>query len=772
MLQKWKNNDGTECTHGNNPATPHSFVEHCTCNFYATLINPVFVNANEFFVSRYDEHGPKTSTKMIEEFAVKLAATWKLHRGVFERVQGDIRIQRAILEIIAHVGENQIPIAPPIHNATIPKETNYKHNLDIIKFYKIWDRYYFDKYYNICKPESWWNMHIWKTIYDFSGGVVMSGTPWEDKGDLLVRSVRAASFYNQAFCGVVVDGVRYCYGSYAQEGLYPTKVPELMKKYNKPTHVVPQLLKDNMHVIPIAISAMSKFCGWDKKFRTLHWSFERNRRKLRVPLTTSSGNRPGPNPELMDEIVNDDGGGVRVYRTVTGKKVEHLEWVLNALDEAVDGYLKTGILTLPPQFWKIVIKSEVHLATGKDKEFLESLKNIAKKAREFFIPDEFTLVLAILVHLERQQIERAENLRGIMIGHSWWHGGMDFFAEAHRYTDSNRWWLMFDIKGFDTSVIELFLNLYSQFTQVYYSFTDPAEQKLFKLMLDEVTLRLGTKVTQMIGNIWRVIRGVMPSGAFETSHGDSWIVILVFFCYMAYTCMNDVDFRRNYATMMKDMLYSLGVYGDDNVSGFPDYIKKWFDVELIRKFFKDFANFTLRDMEMTNKFLSVPDGKGGIKEKGVVFLQKYAIPLPVEFHGPNMPNTVHYRDIRVSVQKFAKGSGDHKTNVDYKLAFITAVYDNPANMVWWEFCQLGDFYFSQRIKSWEDRVDEAIKNKNSTVSRMLRKCSISRDQLMKGFPTFNDVKDLLIKDRVKYDNLKYQDIWEESYNFEGNTMDY
>jgi len=354
------------------------------------------------------------------------------------------------------------------------------------------------------------------------------------------------------------------------------------------------------------------------------------------------------------------------------------------------------------------------LAEGEGKAFLESLLKITRKAREFFIPDILTIVLSMVVNWEAQLLTRSRDCKGIMIGHSWWHGGMQFFAERHGYKTPGRFYCSGDSTAYDTSVLDFFLNLYSQSVAVFYDIKDPFSKRFFKAILDEVTTRLSIKITQLIGNIWRIIVGGMPSGDYVTSNGDSWIICFCFFFYYVYQATVDPDFRKQMHSLFKLCELVMSLYGDDDVNSGPDSVKKYFSEEKIVPFFKDFFGITLRDWLILTKFLSTPDGLGGLSEKCVVFLQKYAIKTPPEFQGPGMPEVVHFRPLMTNVRKFAKGSGDEKTDLDYFLAAITGPYDNPCNEQWYDFCRLAYSFFGSRVGSWQERIDHVLQNKDAS----------------------------------------------------------
>ena len=210
---------------------------------------------------------------------------------------------------------------------------------------------------------------------------------------------------------------------------------------------------------------------------------------------------------------------------------------------------------LPPCLCKIVLKMEVHLA---QKATMEEFVRVAENAREFFIPDALTVIMAQLVHAPRQLLERGFL---IQIGRDWNKGGMFYFATRFRYDDPDMIYISFDISGYDTSVNVFFLMIYSTWSKRYYKFKNSTDEAMYDFFAQEVTSRLSVKITQMIGDIWRILTGIMTSGAYETSHGDSWITALVYICFFEYLRQRDVEFRKIFDEEVAAGRHILAVYG-------------------------------------------------------------------------------------------------------------------------------------------------------------------------------------------------------------------
>ena len=185
---------------------------------------------------------------------------YTLYRGSIIAVEGDRRILDAVQQIQTSIGPNQIPIPSPF-TGTMPRDTDYRINPGILEPYKQWDMIYFTHYCGLYYDREWYEKNIWKQcVY---GKVTYSGIKWDTPAStsLLIRSLRESSFYNKSFAGILIDrdGEKKAmyYSAYSQENLYPTKIVKLLSRYNKPTHVLPPLMKECRHVIPLAIDMMA-----------------------------------------------------------------------------------------------------------------------------------------------------------------------------------------------------------------------------------------------------------------------------------------------------------------------------------------------------------------------------------------------------------------------------------------------------------------------------------------------------------------------------------
>ena len=340
--------------------------------------------------------------------------------------------KRLATKLANMIGPNQTPVPPPI-TGTFPVSSTWVPLPKIFDAYKEWDIHYFSKYMNVNRSRDFYAQYVWKKVGDYMGAPIETNP----KDTLLVNAMKKVSFYNRSFSSYAldtVDGKRfYQYGVYAQENLYPNKIVKLLSRYNKLTNVLPAMLQDNKQLLACAYNRLRKWAGWSD-IPKFSWSYKNAFEYVDVSYSASSGLRPGPRPSPIRVAP-----GLYKRVSVVGKKLEQIEYAAKVLDDAVKSFFETGIFELPQEHAKIVVKSEV---VRVDSETQEAGEKAKEKAREYFIPDLVTIMLAQLVQGYRQKMERGHIIR---IGLDWNQGGMYHFAKYFDYDDPDMRYVTFDI---------------------------------------------------------------------------------------------------------------------------------------------------------------------------------------------------------------------------------------------------------------------------------------------------------------------------------------
>jgi hypothetical protein len=93
--------------------------------------------------------------------------------------------------------------------------------------------------------------------------------------------------------------------------------------------------------------------------------------------------------------------------------------------------------------------------------------------------------------------------------------------------------------------------------------------------------------------------GVMPSGSLETSHGDSWIVGIVYWLAYIFHVMEKVDVkvRRSIWRYLAARFIALFFYGDDFLQTYPKVLRSWINVEGFTAYLQTCHKIQMKNMQ-------------------------------------------------------------------------------------------------------------------------------------------------------------------------------
>jgi len=328
----------------------------------------------------------------------------------------------------------------------------------------------------------------------------------------------------------------------------------------------------------------------------------------------------------------------------------------------------------------------------------------------------------------------------IKVGMRWLHGGAQYFADQMKYDDPTMRFGDGDFTSLDTSIHRVLLELYESQALVYYDEDDSPDFKLFIFLLQKTTGQLSVKIVHIFARIWKIIIGVMPSGAFQTSHGNSWIVGLLFFSYYEM-----VIAKFPYRAVQLEQAFEaerveFPDYGDDHIIATGVEIHDIVNENGYASFVHEFFGMEITKIRNDVPFLSVPDGHGGVLIDGAVFLKR-RFTLSDETYPPGTTKVVPYKMLSDTLVKFAYGNSPRETLIDYCISSIGLAYDNMGvNPIIHEMCEnlflycthLGKFFSLDTLREEFFKFDRCGKK---DITRLLRKVGITKDQLFNGFPT-------------------------------------
>jgi len=296
-----------------------------------------------------------------------------------------------------------------------------------------------------------------------------------------------------------------------------------------------------------------------------------------------------------------------------GKKIDFFEQDMMAILD----FIRTG--KRPSVWWTLPPKIENFFSFTKqysDKEY----EDWCNKLRIFNIPSSIYIYLERMVSYVRHLVERG---KVICVGHRWSRGGADTIAKSLGIDLSNCWKKIIvegDGKNFDQTVRDFFVKLYFSTMGVHFDRNSPdypAFEKICSFLLENMLDRL----THLFGDLWGIVHGGVPSGAYNTSHMDSWIMALYFCLFMVFQVATaPIELQPELELHMLAQLYLI-VYGDDhlyNKGEGPSSL--YFSGTLFAKFMWDHFEVEIRDVKDGIPFCS-KHSNGFVTQMGATYLR-------------------------------------------------------------------------------------------------------------------------------------------------------
>jgi len=324
----------------------------------------------------------------------------------------------------------------------------------------------------------------------------------------------------------------------------------------------------------------------------------------------------------------------------------------------------------------VVLKQEVYNSYDpKKEETLEDYESFKNKCRHFFIPYCFTGFASQLIGKIRHGLERG---RAIRVGMSWWHGGAYQLACYLHYDTPGQVFSSGDFTKQDKHIPRDLLHLYMAQLKYYVrSSSDSVHDQMFKILLQFCNESIANKITHMIGDMWVVMEGVMPSGTADTSHGDSWIVAFLFSLLIAKAC--STSWCGPIMRYVDEGRIRIVTYGDDHIISVPDDVYHLVGSHAFAELCETFG-MPIRDLHKA-PFLSTFDHNGEVVDNGVVFLQRHFISkedicdMVDETLFEIMPPILPCRPAYKNITKFGRGTNTQRGSLDLILSCIGHAYD-------------------------------------------------------------------------------------------------
>jgi len=704
-----------------------------------------------FRVSRYRDGEKQSDDDMyIEAFAI-ISSKWiMVQQNVVSAHNGDPNYLEAIIRIELGIPGNQrrgFSLFPCIR---IPGERELPvPPKEVVSAYRSWDVAYWKRLGIVFFAFEW--ASIWKQIR-IKDEVVYHGLAWEQYGylnsadmkgkntppTLKMLCMRELSWANLAFTGDKEGN----YSVHTVSNLYPKKLPMMLERFDKPTRYITSNIKSTEYLWPGALDMLYYAMGTRKMFTTQVWDFDESRDQAvqAVRKDTAAGLRNGSKAE---ETI----GGVRFIASATGKKMEQLPYAIGEINKTREELIRNSKYVPQDAAASVALKDESFNKWGMAPADRLTLK---WKLRPFYILSLFQYLMAAMLLKYRQVIERG---RVIKVGINFWFGGAFALAMSVGFDDPDVVFEDGDFKHLDATIHMILLMLYVTQATVYFNWKGMTTQNvmLLKAFFRICAERLSIKVTHTFSTIWTVIYGGMPSGAYETSHGDSWIVAFLYFLYVRQVMERHPERVSQIRELFR--LYRCGiiVYGDDHVLYTHKDVHDIINETGFAKFVTEFWGMKIRDIHRAN-FLTVPNKyDGGIVESGIVFLKRYFVRRedvfsPEEIRLHSMSPVLPYRPLGSLIMKLAYGKADEKSVIEYIVSAIGMAYDTQGtNRVAYEFCRhvyrtlsAGVHgHIHDKLKEFMDKI--AREGKDQYITRLMRTAAISPNDIIRGFPRWSEL---------------------------------
>jgi len=209
----------------------------------------------------------------------------------------------------------------------------------------------------------------------------------------------------------------------------------------------------------------------------------------------------------------------------------------------------------------------------------------------------------------------------------WWHGGAQLIYDFLNGSLPDMFWVDGDITGLDKHIQDWMLLLYCANAQPYFKWDSMSveDKKFLKKLLIFWASNVCCKLVCHVGGFWRYMMGQMYSGGKETSHGDSWIMAFLFYCFCEHLKKAHPSRAMLIDRFLSLMIIAIVVYGDDHIWCAPKILIDIMNHKTWRDFLHDFCGMELRDANIYFSLLSVPDRFGRLKIRGPRFLKRHLI---------------------------------------------------------------------------------------------------------------------------------------------------
>jgi hypothetical protein len=237
-----------------------------------------------------------------------------------------------------------------------------------------------------------------------------------------------------------------------------------------------------------------------------------------------------------------------------------------------------------------------------------------------------------------------------------------------------------DVSSFDLSILSGMLMNYMHAVRYWIKEEDTWQYRFFLYMLEYAAEALSYNVVQWFRDFLLVV-GMMPSGSSETSHGDTWIMLIYFVMTFIFHVMSKVsaDIRKKIASALLDILIVAIAYGDDCNYVYPRELRDYIGVDKLVEFATVMYNAKMRNVnEHTSlaTYLKYDSRYGctGYVYRGPVFLKRYYV-FDHNFREKGTPQIMPWRQTAAYIWRVGMPKDPSGNSVEMLSRLIGLVYD-------------------------------------------------------------------------------------------------
>jgi len=293
-----------------------------------------------------------------------------------------------------------------------------------------------------------------------------------------------------------------------------------------------------------------------------------------------------------------------------------------------------------------------------------------------------------------------------------------------------------DAKKFDQSVLEFFTNLYFSTMLVH---EDPLSRdyEMKKKIIEWLAENMAARLTRLFANYWAFVRGQVPSGCWNTSHMDSWIMAMYFCLFGLWQIQNAPEELQEELEESLFNIIMIIVYGDDHAWNKGEGVSaQYFSADEFARFCKKYFDVDVRDLVTGATFLS-DTFDGFLVRKGLTFLRHQFIMNPEK--GQGQCNFIPFREWREFLIRAVWGRETSSRDcLSVMMSCIGHAYGTYASNypAYRRLFLLFESLVQISGVSPHTSLKEAIGRQTHDDLKKLRQIGISPEEVLRGFPSW------------------------------------